>query len=1025
MAYSCKNFFNWTLMNSNNSEVTPPQQTVDTTYPTNLDGIVRNVTTCNQLQLTLDAAQPGDTVSLSPSLACIGNFTLENKSNPNNKWIVIRSASTEFDASGMLRAGNRVNGENSLHTQEMPKLYTNNNSPVLEIEEGADYYRIVGIEIGTDPNCSSGCSDVTGGLVVLTESTNQVHHITIDRCYIHGRLTSSSPNIKRAISLQGNNLAVIDSHISKIIARPGTFQNQAIGIWSGSGPIKIENNYLEALAQNILIGGATPAGGETIKDIVIRRNYFHKSDALYLEFGCNTDFTSCPGFPPTNGIEIKRGIRVQITENFFDQTLAGVFIKVTADNGCINCIAEHINVENNKFKNVRHAFNAIASEGSSGGPNGTAQNPNHITVKNNLSYFTDTSGNTVKGYTGTYGISGRNDIPDFKIIHNTYESDHAFWGTYIPSNLFNFEMRDNIFERRYYGLGGYEGTPQLNMTLFPYTFRKNVLVNNSQGTDQEFPDSAFTKGYPCTSIDSFCTEIGTYISSGWDSAGTDGDTVGFQIGSLASRRAAGNYRLSSSSSYHNAGTDGTDIGVNQNVLDLATYGSVTGIWQSAYPGPNASTVPGIIEAENFDNGGPGAAYTDNFGTTGSSSYRSNPVEAVDIRSDSKASNGYEIFEAAAGEWYEYTINVPTAGKYDLSVRYANEFSGGKIRIEIDGVDVTGQMTVGYTGGWTVFRRVTKKNVALSAGTHTLRLIMDANSTGGCNCVVADIDSILFTPTPFDFDGDGLSDISVFRSSNNTWYLQQSTGGFSSITPPNPPFSTSGDTLVPGDFDGDGKTDIAHWNSGTWNILKSSNSTTQTISFGSSGDIPNPADYDGDGKADAAVFRPSTGVWYILNSSDSSVTITSFGTTGDKPVAADYDGDGKADIAIYRPNGISGAEWWLNRSSAGVVTYTFGINTDKAVQGDYTGDGKADVAVWRPSNGNWYILRSEDSSFYSFPFGVSTDIPTPGDYDGDGFADAAVFRPSNITWYLQQSTSGFTAVTFGLSTDTPIPSVYVR
>jgi hypothetical protein len=55
----------------------------------------------------------------------------------------------------------------------------------------------------------------------------------------------------------------------------------------------------------------------------------------------------------------------------------------------------------------------------------------------------------------------------------------------------------------------------------------------------------------------------------------------------------------------------------------------------------------------------------------------------------------------------------------------------------------------------------------------------------------------------DFDGDGKSDISVFRPSNGVWYVQKSSGGYLSIK-----WGAASDWIVPGDYDGDGKTDIA-------------------------------------------------------------------------------------------------------------------------------------------------------------------------------------------------------------------------
>ena len=113
---------------------------------------------------------------------------------------------------------------------------------------------------------------------------------------------------------------------------------------------------------------------------------------------------------------------------------------------------------------------------------------------------------------------------------------------------------------------------------------------------------------------------------------------------------------------------------------------------------------------------------------------------------------------------------------------------------------------------------------------------------------------------------------------------------------------------------------------------------------------------------------------------------------------------------------------INRSSTGVTAAAaFGNSSDKPLPADFTGDGKTDIALFRPSTGEWFVLRSEDSSFYSFPFGNSTDIPVPADYDGDGKADAAIFRPSTATWYINKSSGGTTIATFGLSTDLPVPA----
>lgn len=274
-------------------------------------------------------------------------------------------------------------------------------------------------------------------------------------------------------------------------------------------------------------------------------------------------------------------------------------------------------------------------------------------------------------------------------------------------------------------------------------------------------------------------------------------------------------------------------------------------------------------------------------------------------------------------------------------------------------------------------------------------------------------------SPFDFDGDGKSDVSIFRPSVGEWWYLRSSDSTSRALQ----FGQGTEKIASADYTGDGKTDVAFWRptTGEWFILRSEDQSFYSFAFGASGDIPAPADYDGDGKADPAIFRPSNSTWYILKSSGGTI-ITTFGTSGDRPVAADYDGDGKADLGVFRP---STGEWWINRSLSGIFVATFGSSTDKTVQGDYTGDGKADIAFFRPSSNEWFILRSENQSFYSFPFGTSGDLPVPGDFDGDGKIDPSVFRPSNNVWYKLQSTAGFEAITFGVSGDTPVPNAFVR
>ena len=301
----------------------------------------------------------------------------------------------------------------------------------------------------------------------------------------------------------------------------------------------------------------------------------------------------------------------------------------------------------------------------------------------------------------------------------------------------------------------------------------------------------------------------------------------------------------------------------------------------------------------------------------------------------------------------------------------------------------------------------------------------ANLTGrqatlcGSNGLVAGTTIVNFTNTGgtpdegarFDFDGDGKSDVSIYRG-GTWWYAASSANGEQRATQ----FGLASDKTVPADFDGDGKTDQAVYrpSNGVWYMLGSKDGFS-AIQFGTAGDIPQAGDFDGDGKADQAVFRPSNGVWYMMGSRD-GFSAVQFGTNGDIPVAADYDGDRKKDPAVYR-NGT----WFQLRSRDGFAAPAFGIATDIPVPADYDGDGKADAAVYR--GGTWFQLRSTEG-FRSLQLGIATDQPVPADYDGDKKADAAVYRGG--VWYMVRSGQAGEAdsVQFGLNTDVPVPASFL-
>ncbi len=145
-------------------------------------------------------------------------------------------------------------------------------------------------------------------------------------------------------------------------------------------------------------------------------------------------------------------------------------------------------------------------------------------------------------------------------------------------------------------------------------------------------------------------------------------------------------------------------------------------------------VPGRIEAEYFDKGGPGVAYFDR--TDGNEGGEFRPNEQVGIEVTSDEGGGYNVGWIEDGEWLKYTIDVHAAGIYDLHVRVARQDAGsGKLRFFFDGKAIVDPVAIPSTGGWQQWETVTVSGVRLKEGVQTMQL---AAATGWFNINYVDI-----------------------------------------------------------------------------------------------------------------------------------------------------------------------------------------------------------------------------------------------------------------------------------------------
>ena len=156
-------------------------------------------------------------------------------------------------------------------------------------------------------------------------------------------------------------------------------------------------------------------------------------------------------------------------------------------------------------------------------------------------------------------------------------------------------------------------------------------------------------------------------------------------------------------------------------------------------GGTAHKIPGLIEAEHYDDGPPGVAYRDNDANNHGADYRKNTQ--VDIEQRTDASNGHGIGWPVAGEWLSYTVEVLAGGTYAIDMPVASNKQGGLFHLEIDGNDLTGPIRIPDTGGWTILKKISHKGVKLKKGVHRIRVVMDEV---GPSSNIGDIDYFKFT-----------------------------------------------------------------------------------------------------------------------------------------------------------------------------------------------------------------------------------------------------------------------------------------
>lgn len=157
----------------------------------------------------------------------------------------------------------------------------------------------------------------------------------------------------------------------------------------------------------------------------------------------------------------------------------------------------------------------------------------------------------------------------------------------------------------------------------------------------------------------------------------------------------------------------------------------------------AAQIPGVVEAEDFDEGEPGQAYEDaDESNLGAENYRE-PTQ-VDIEERNDASGGFGIGWTRKGEWLQYSVLVKKPGSYSIHIPVASAGLGGTFHLEFGREDVTGPIQIPDTVEWTKLQVITVNDVLLQEGLQTMRLVLDSEGASGN---VGDIDRFEFVSEP--------------------------------------------------------------------------------------------------------------------------------------------------------------------------------------------------------------------------------------------------------------------------------------
>jgi len=475
------------------------------------------------LQSALNRAQPGAVILLDRGATYVGNFVLPAGPGTGDRAITIRTSGDD----GLPAPGARIGPDAS---PLLAKLQSPNALPALATSAGTRGWNIQLVEFLANRDGAGDIVTLGDGSTAQKSMDAVPSNLTLDRVYIHG---DPAKGQKRGVALNAASVTISGSYISDIKAVGQ--DSQAIAGWNGPGDYVIENNYLEAAGENVMFGGSDPAIlGLTPTKIQVRNNLMSKPLAWRAP--------GQPAWQVKNIFELKnaRGVVVEhnVLEHCWLQAQTGYAVLFTVrnqDGGCPWCQVEDVQFNGNIVRDVAAGMQILGTD-----PNAPSRQTNRIVVTNNLFDGIDRAQWGGDGYFLLLSDAPR----DITIDHNTIVQGQSSGLIKIAHGVTSgVVITNNLAAQGDYGIIGTDhgiGTDSINAYMPGANVTHNVIAGGRA--------SAYPPGNLFPSLDDFRSQF-----------------VNF---------AAHDYRLSPTSGWHKAATDGRDLGADMTVIAELQHGRI-------------------------------------------------------------------------------------------------------------------------------------------------------------------------------------------------------------------------------------------------------------------------------------------------------------------------------------------------------------------------------------------------------------------------------------------------------------------